>query len=130
MLTYGWITLYAFCAGFLLDLAFGDPLVRLHPIRLLGLGIEAAERSLRRVFPKTPQGELWAGGVLAALVPGVCFAAVFLMLRAFFRVSPWLALVVQSLLNWQLLSVKSLRQAGQAVYRPRPPGIWRRRGGR
>lgn len=122
MLTYGWVTLYAFCAGFLLDLAFGDPLVRLHPIRLLGLGIAQTETLLRRVFPKTPQGELWAGGVLAVLVPGVCFAAVFLMLRAFFRASPPLALLAQSLLNWQLLSVKSLRQAAEAVYRPLAAG--------
>ena len=59
------IVLAALC-GFLMDLALGDPAWMPHPVVGMGKCIAALERGLRRVFRKTPRGELAAGAVLAA----------------------------------------------------------------
>ena len=61
--------LIAMAAGFGLDLLFGDPAWLPHPVVLMGRCITALEKRLRRRFPQTPKGELWAGAVLAALLP-------------------------------------------------------------
>ncbi len=108
--------LIAFCAAFALDLAFGDPLRRLHPIRLVGLLIARAEGALRRVFPKTDRGQYAAGAVLAVVVPALCFCAAFLLLRGLAAIHPWLAVAGNALLGWQLLAVKGLKTESMKVY--------------
>ncbi|MEG2073941.1 MAG: cobalamin biosynthesis protein, partial [Angelakisella sp.] len=55
--------------GFGLDLLFGDPPSLPHPVVLMGKCIEALEHILRGIFPKSKRGELWAGVVLAAILP-------------------------------------------------------------
>ena len=66
--------------GFGLDLILGDPHWLYHPVRLIGLGISGGEKLLRKIFPKTPKGELAAGAVLAVCIPALSFAVPFLLL--------------------------------------------------
>ena len=60
--------LCAALCGFLLDLLLGDPDWMPHPVVGMGKCISALERLLRRIFPRTPRGELTAGAVLAAVL--------------------------------------------------------------
>ena len=60
---------WAVLGGFLLDAVFGDPVWLLHPVVLMGRCITALEKRLRAALPKTPQGELAGGCVVAAVLP-------------------------------------------------------------
>ena len=50
--------LAALIVGYGLDLLLGDPSFLYHPIRVIGNLIALLEKWLRKVFPKTPKGEL------------------------------------------------------------------------
>ena len=68
------LSLLAVILGFILDLIVGDPHWLYHPIRLVGHLISGLEKLLRRIFPKTEQGELIAGGFLLVLTAGITTA--------------------------------------------------------
>ena len=55
--------LAALIVGYGLDLLLGDPSFLYHPIRVIGNLIALLEKWLRKVFPKTPKGELAGGAV-------------------------------------------------------------------
>ena len=59
---------WAVLGGFLLDAVFGDPVWLLHPVVLMGRCITALEKRLRAALPKTPQGELAGGCIVAAVL--------------------------------------------------------------
>ena len=56
---------YAVLGGFVLDAVFGDPAWLPHPVVYMGKAISALEKGLRTRLPKTPEGELWGGRILA-----------------------------------------------------------------
>ena len=62
------MTLYAILIGFIMDLLIGDPHWMYHPVRLIGKLITFLELLLRKIFPKTKDGEQKAGFVLVVLV--------------------------------------------------------------
>lgn len=111
------MSLCAVVCGFLLDLLLGDPAWIPHPVVLMGRGITFLERKLRRMFPNTPEGELWAGRVLACALPigtllasgGLCWLAM--------ELHPWLGTALEILWCWQALAVKGLASESKAVYR-------------
>ena len=103
-------------AGFCIDLLVGDPHGFPHPVVAIGKLIAALEARLRRLFPKTARGEVWAGGALWLLVAGLATAVPFLVLRVCGHISPWLRLGVESLMCWQILATKSLRDESMKVY--------------
>jgi adenosylcobinamide-phosphate synthase len=110
-------SLLAVAAGFFLDLLLGDPENLWHPVRAIGWLISKSEAVLRRLFPKTPRGELAAGAVLAVFVPAVCFAAPFFLLRLLGAVHPLLSFAAESILCWQALAVKSMKTESMRVCR-------------
>jgi adenosylcobinamide-phosphate synthase len=110
-------SLLAVAAGFFLDLLLGDPENLWHPVRAIGWLISKSEAVLRRLFPKTPRGELAAGVVLAVFVPAVCFAAPFFLLRLLGAVHPLLSFAAESILCWQALAVKSMKTESMRVCR-------------
>ena len=105
-------------AGFLLDQLFGDPHWLPHPVRGIGWLIDRMEGGLRRCFPSTERGLLWAGLVLAAAVPLLCWGASALVLVVCGWIHPWLAFGVESVMCYQILALKCLRDESMAVYRP------------
>jgi adenosylcobinamide-phosphate synthase len=111
------LRLLALVLGFLLDLLWGDPSWAPHPVRGMGALISLLEGGLRRVFPKTPGGERLAGLVLVALVLGISTGAALLLLMLCGRVSLWLAFGVETLLCYQMLAARSLRDESTKVYR-------------
>ena len=109
--------LTALALGFCLDLLLGDPHWAPHPVRLIGHLIAALEKLLRKLFPATKNGLLAAGFVLVALVLGLSFGMTALLLWACGLVSPWLAFAVETVLCYQLLAARSLRDESMKVCR-------------
>ena len=103
--------------GFGIDCVLGDPHSLPHPVVLIGKTISALECVLRRIFPKTPRGERAAGAVLWLIVAFLAAAVPALLLCLCGRVSPWLRLAVESVMCWQILAAKSLRDESMKVYR-------------
>ena len=108
--------LLALPIGFLIDLILGDPHGWPHPVIWIGKLISLLEKGLRRVFPKTAGGERAAGAVLWLLTAGVSLILPLLILRLAGRLSPWLRLVLESVMCWQILATKSLRDESMKVY--------------
>ena len=104
-------------AGFGIDCLLGDPHSLPHPVVLIGKTISALERALRKMFPKTPRGERAAGAVLWGIVSVLAAAIPALILCACEKVSPWLRLAVESVMCWQILAARSLRDESMKVYR-------------
>ena len=109
-------SLFAMIAGFIIDLFAGDPHNIPHPIVLIGKLIAALEKAARRVFPKTRNGERAAGAVLWLVCVCICFAVPALILWGCNAVSPWLRLVVESIMCWQILAAKTLKDESMKVY--------------
>lgn len=109
-------SLYALLIGFGMDLILGDPHGFPHPVIAIGKLISGLEKHLRRLFPATVRGENIAGGVLWVLVAGLSTVVPAFLLWGCRLVSPWLRLVVESAMCWQILATKSLRVESMKVY--------------
>ena len=107
----------ALTAGFLLDLLLGDPHWAPHPVRAIGRLIAALEPPLRRVFPSSDRGLLAAGAAMVVLVLLIPTALTVLLLYLCGLVSPWLAFALETILCYQLLAARSLRDESMAVCR-------------
>ena len=109
-------SLYALLIGFGMDLILGDPHGFPPPVAAIGKLISGLEKRLRRLFPATVRGENIAGGVLWVLVAGLSTVVPAFVLWGCRLVSPWLRLVVESAMCWQILATKSLRVESMKVY--------------
>lgn len=106
----------ALAAGFLLDLAIGDPRWLYHPVRLIGKLIDRLEKHIRKVFPKTPGGEL-AGGIF--LVIGVVLVTVGVtagILHMAYGLHAAAGFALESFMCYQMLAVRSLKDESMLVY--------------
>jgi len=98
-------------AAFLLDLILGDPLFIPHPIRWMGKAIELSEPACRKISKN--------------LVVSGIFFAIFLILSAWVitflivliaaKLNPILGIVVEIVLIYWCISVKSLRKSAMEV---------------
>ncbi|MDY2629174.1 MAG: adenosylcobinamide-phosphate synthase CbiB [Lachnospiraceae bacterium] len=111
------ISLLALGIGFVLDLILGDPQWLWHPIRAIGKWISICEKLIRKLFPDTEKGLLAGGFLLVVLVTGMSTALPLAILWAAHMVSPWLRLVLESIMCYQLLATKSLKTESMKVYR-------------
>ena len=104
-----WATLP--CA-FLLDLLFGDPPNRPHPVRLMGHLITRAEPWFRNWFTSPlVAGAFFAPAlILAAFGTGLAFTWLAWLIH------PLLGFSVESILLYYCLSAKSLYQAGMEIH--------------
>ena len=110
------IHLLALVLGFCIDLIFGDPHSIPHPVVLIGRLISATEKLVRKIFPKTVRGENVAGGVLWFLVVLISTAVPLGILYLGYKISPWLGLALESIMCWQILATRSLRDESMKVY--------------
>lgn len=109
--------LIAMILGFIIDCFLGDPHGLPHPVVLIGKWISLLQRIFRRLFPSTPRWERAAGGIIWLLTVAVSFLVPFWILRLCERISLWLALGVQSIMCWQIIAPRSLRDESMKVYR-------------
>ena len=108
---------YAVLGGFVLDAVFGDPAWLPHPVVYMGKAISALEKGLRARLPKTPEGELWGGRILAFCLPVGTFALTCLVCMGAAALHPLLGLAVQMFWCGQALAAKGLVQESMNVYR-------------
>lgn len=108
--------LIALVLGFCIDLLLGDPHSSLHPVVLIGKLISATEKAVRKLFPKTPRGENAAGAVLWLFAAAVSTAVPAGILWLAYRVNRFLGIGLESLMCWQILATKSLRDESMKVY--------------
>jgi len=102
--------------GFLLDLLLGDPHWLYHPIRLVGHLISGLEKLLRSVFPKTEKGELTAGVFLLALTAGITAGTAWGLLFLAGLWHPYVRFALETLMCYQLLATRSLKDETMKVY--------------
>ena len=107
--------LVALVLGFALDALLGDPYSMPHIIRLIGNLIAASERVLRGALPATPRGERAGGAALVVVVVGVSCATVTLLLGLAGSLSPWLALVLETFVCYQMIAARQLRIEAERV---------------
>ena len=104
------------CAGFVLDMLFGDPYRLPHPVRWIGALITTLERRLRRdedsETVKRRRGLLF---VLLMLIisGGMAFAALFIA----YHIHRTVGMILESILCYQMLSMKCLKDESMKVYR-------------
>lgn len=109
--------LWVLLAAAALDWLLGDPTWMPHPIRLMGGTISRLETGLRRLFPRTPGGELLAGGVLVLTMVLLFGGGSLLLLAALYALSPAAGTAAEVWLSYQLLAARCLRDESMAVYR-------------
>ena len=111
------MTAWAVLGGFVLDAIFGDPAWLPHPVVYMGKAISRLEKFLRARLPKTPQGELLGGAVVAFCLPVGTLLFTGLVCRGAAMLHPLLGLAVQMFWCGQALAAKGLAQESTNVYR-------------
>lgn len=109
-------SLLAVVLGFGIDLIVGDPHSIPHPVIFIGKLISAIEKVVRKIFPKTVRGENVAGGILWLLVVVISTAVPALLLWLCYGLNTWLGLALESIMCWQILATKSLKDESMKVY--------------
>lgn len=109
-------SLCALVCGFALDFLLGDPHALPHPIVGIGKLISTLEKLFRRIFPKLPRGERAAGALLWLAVVSISAGIPLALLYVCGKISPWLRLAIESIMCWQVLAAKSLRDESMKVY--------------
>ena len=111
------MTVWAVLGGFLLDALFGDPAWLPHPVVYMGKAISKLEKFLRPRLPKTPQGELLGGAIVAFCLPVGTFLLTGLVCWGAARLHPLLGLAVQMFWCGQALAARGLVQESTNVYK-------------
>jgi len=110
------------CTAFVLDLMLGDPHVIWHPVRGIGAVIAFSEKSLRKMLRIDPEREKdqkkkrVAGVmlVICVLLISTGSAACILCLAGW--IHPLLKLLIECIICYQMLAMKSLRTESMKVY--------------
>ena len=109
-------SLLAVVLGFGIDLIVGDPHSIPHPVIFIGKLISVMEKLVRKIFPKTIKGENFAGGVLWLVVVAISITVPALLLWLCYGIHVWLGLAIESIMCWQILATKSLKDESMKVY--------------
>ena len=109
-------SLFALILGACIDLIVGDPHSLPHPVVAIGKLISLLERRFRRLCPKTKGGEITAGALIWILTAAISAAVPALLLWGAHWLSPWLRLALESVMCWQILAARALRDESMKVY--------------
>ncbi len=101
--------------GYILDLCFGDPYSLPHPVRLIGRMIGACVKRLRKEGDSAGR-QILAGILTVILIVGITGSAALLALWIAGLVHPVWRLCVESIMCYQMLAAKSLRDESMKVY--------------
>lgn len=108
----------AFFFGFLLDLLLGDPYCLPHPIRLIGNLIAALEkRLLGQNGKRNEKRELRNGYLLVVIVIVLTVLVTALLLVGAYCLHPYLGVLVELLMTYQILAAKCLKVESMKVYK-------------
>lgn len=110
------LSLLALVLGFILDLIIGDPHGLYHPIRLAGNLIGLLEKRMNKKND-SPDRQMVMGWLMALIVITVSSGIPLLLLLLAYRIHPVCRLVLETIMCWQLLAAKSLKDESMKVYR-------------
>lgn len=108
--------------GFLLDYIFGDPVWLYHPVRIIGNGITAGERILRRLCGNKQEKEthsrmlVLAGALLWIFIAALSFLIPAGLLFLARSIHPLLAFVIESFWCYQIVAARCLCKESGKVY--------------
>ncbi len=105
----------AIISGYILDLIIGDPHWMYHPVQIIGNLISLLEKLLLKK-DDTDRKKYIKGMILAVLTPVVTCAVVILILVIFYSINIKAGCVVEAVMCYQILAVKSLRVESMKVY--------------
>jgi len=111
MESYG--LLIIFPAAFLLDIILGDPLFLPHPIRWMGKAIELLEPAFR----KNSKNLSVSGTFFALFLISSAWAITFIIVVIVGKLHPVLGIVIEIVLIYWCISVRSLKQSAMEVGR-------------
>lgn len=114
--------IFAFIAGFVLDLLIGDPHFIPHPVRLIGSlisfldkrlncddGYDISEKKINLIKYKR-------GMLLAFTVIFATFAMSVIIIVAAYSINLYAGLIAEAVMTWQILATKCLRVESMRVY--------------
>lgn len=114
--------IFAFIAGFVLDLLIGDPHFIPHPVRLIGslisfldkrlncdTGYNISEKKLNLIKYKR-------GMLLAFTVIFATFAISVIIIVAAYSINLYAGVIAEAVMTWQILATKCLRVESMRVY--------------
>lgn len=114
--------IFAFIAGFVLDLLIGDPHFIPHPVRLIGslisfcdkrlncdAGYNISEKKLNLIKYKR-------GMLLAFTVIFATFAMSVIIIVAAYSINLYAGVIAEAVMTWQILATKCLRVESMRVY--------------
>ena len=110
------MTWFALPLAFFLDLVFGDPQFRHHPIRFLGKIIEICEPRFRRLSEILPMGLTAAGGLFAVTLILMTWAAAEGVLNLTRQIHSGVGFCLEVLMIYFCISAKALESAAEEIH--------------
>lgn len=107
---------YIIGIAFILDLIFADPVWLPHPIRFIGTLIKKSEEFFRKNLGSGKNRELLGGTATVVLVSGISYFLPFLVLFLAFKIHPFFAGLLETLMCFQILAAGSLKKESMRVY--------------
>lgn len=114
--------IFILCAAFVMDILFGDPHFLWHPVRGIGSVISTVEKLLRRVLKINADREadrrkkLTAGVILVVITLCVSVGVPLILLVIAQLVHPAVRILLECVMCYQLLAMKSLKVESMKVY--------------
>lgn len=114
--------IFAFIAGFVLDLLIGDPHFIPHPVRLIGSLISFCDKRLNcdagyNISEKKLNLIKYKRGVLLAFtVIFATFAISVIIIVAAYSINLYAGIIAEAVMTWQILATKCLRVESMRVY--------------
>ena len=114
--------IFAFIAGFVLDLLIGDPHFIPHPVRLIGSLISFCDKRLNcdagyNISEKKLNLTKYKRGMLLAFtVILATFAMSVIIIVAAYSINLYAGVIAEAVMTWQILATKCLRVEGMRVY--------------
>ena len=109
-------TTVAIAVGFIIDLFLGDPYSIPHPVVFIGKLISLCEKAVRKIFSESDRG-LFIGGIFICIaVMSVSTAVPIVILYLAGKISIYLKFIIECIMCWQIIAVKSLKRESMKVY--------------
>lgn len=109
-------TTVAIAVGFIIDLFLGDPYSIPHPVVFIGKLISLCEKAVRKIFPESDRG-LFIGGIFICIaVMSVSTAVPIVILYLAGKISIYLKFIIECIMCWQIIALKSLKRESMKVY--------------
>jgi len=110
-------TTLAIIIGFIIDLFLGDPKKIPHPVVFIGHVINFFEKKALSIFNNTDRGKFYGGIFICFFVLLISFAVPFVLIAVCGNINTNLRFIVKCIMCWQIIAVKSLKDASLDVYK-------------